>query len=86
MADEEDSPLVSLAGAIQTFANAIADEPPVLVGGALVLWEQVRYDEDGDVCRSIRYAVPTDSSTLTGSLGLLEAAGEYLRRDILGDD
>ena len=53
--------------------------------GGTDIWEQVSYDEDGDVGRAIRYAVPTDNFSLSSGLGLLEASREYVRRDILGE-
>jgi hypothetical protein len=77
------TPLEVLNAAVTAFANELADQP-VLVDVAVVLWEQVSYDEDGDVGRRIRYAVPTDNFSLSSGLGLIEAGGEYVRRDILG--
>ncbi len=80
----EPEPIEALNAAVTAFANANSDRP-VLVDVALVVWEQVSYDEDGDVGRCIRYAVPTDNFSLSGGLGLLEASREYVRRDILGE-
>lgn len=82
MSDEQ-TPLDRLNAAVAEFANETAGKP-VLVDVALLVWEQVSYDEDGDVGRAIRYAVPTDNFSLSGGLGLLEASREYVRRDILG--
>lgn len=81
---DETPPIERLNAAVTEFANATS-EGPVLVDVALVIWEQVTYDEDGDVTRRIQYAVPTDNFSLSGGLGLIEVASEYVRRDILGD-
>ena len=81
---DETQPIERLNAAVAEFANATAGKP-VLVDVALVVWEQVTYDEDGDIGRCIKYAVPTDNFSLSSGLGLLEASREYVRRDILGD-
>lgn len=81
---DDRTPLERLNAAVAEFANHIA-EKAVLVDVALLVWEQVSYDEDGDVGRAIRYAVPTDNFSLSSGLGLLEASREYVRRDILGE-
>jgi hypothetical protein len=78
--------LARVAQAIQEYVNAQDDATGALVDNALVVWEEVGFDGDGDATRRIRYMVPTDNFTLSGSLGLLEAAGAYLRRDVLGRD
>lgn len=81
--EQQPTPLEVLNAAVATFANQLGGRP-VLVDVAVVLWEQVSYDDDGDVGRRIRYAVPTDNFSLSSGLGLIEAGGEYVRRDILG--
>lgn len=83
----EVTPLEALRDAVQAFANAQGDDDdgPVLVDVAVVLWEQVRYDEDGRVMRRIRYACPTDNFSMTSGLGLIEAGGHLVRRDILDE-
>lgn len=82
MSDEAD-PLATLAAALQDFANHEAGEP-VLVDTALVVWELITYDDDGDVQRRITYAVPTHNFSMSSSMGLVDAAKELLRRDTLG--
>ena len=69
--------------AIQNLLNAIEDEPHLL-DSAVVVWEAVSYDEDGDAQRCISYTVPTDNFSMSSILGLLEAGKHYIRRDILG--
>lgn len=78
----DEQPIQPLAEAVQAFANEVA-EAPELVDNAIVVWESVSYNEDGDVQRCIRYAVPTENFTMSGTLGLLEAGAFYVRRDML---
>lgn len=84
MSDDDQQTLDRLNAAVAEFANATSNLGPVLVDVALVVWEQVSYDEDGDVQRNIQYAIPADNFSLSSGLGLLEASREYVRRDILG--
>jgi len=81
---EQRPELTALREAIQALANAVEDEPHLL-DNAVVIWEAVSFDDDGDPQRCIRYAVPTDNFTISGTLGLIEAGKFYLRRDGLGD-
>lgn len=81
---DEPTPLDVLNAAVTTFVNSNADRP-TLVDVALVIWEEVSCDDNGQAQRSIDYAVPTDNFSLSGGLGLIEAAGEYVRRGILGE-
>lgn len=82
MSDTE-HPLDKLKAAVQEFVNSQVEDP-VLVDVAVVVWEEVGFDGEGNTQRRIRYAVPTDSFSMSGTLGLLEASREYVRRDILG--
>ena len=79
---DESQPLQDLKAAIQAFASS-GSKDAVLVDVAVVMWEQVGFTEDGEPHRHIDYAVPTDNFSLSGTLGLLEAGGVYIRRDIL---
>lgn len=74
----------TLAAAVQAFVAERSDG--ALVSQALVLWEAVSFDEDGETSRQIAYTCPTDNFSLSGGLGLLEAGRHYIRRDILGED
>ena len=78
-------PLDALAAAVQAFVNTVSDTP-ALVDNAVVLYEAVSFDEAGNTQRQIRYVVPTDNFTLSGSLGLTQAGAVLLQRDVLGDD
>ena len=82
MADTD--PLETLNEAIATFVNATTEQA-VLVNQAVVIWETVRFDEDGDAERAISYANTTDNFSLSGCLGMLEAGREFIRRDILDE-
>ena len=83
---EEPTPLEVLSQAVQAFVNTQVDRPTI-VDSALLLWEEVSYDDDGDgdVQRSMNYANTTDNFSLSSALGLLEASREHVRRDILGE-
>lgn len=80
------TPLETLNAAIQAFASHLAaemgDEEPVLVNIAVVLWEQVNYDQ-ADVQRQVMYTVPTDDFSIAGAIGLCEAGRILIRRDTL---
>lgn len=71
--------------AIQNLINSIEDEP-ALLDSAVVVWEAVSFDEDGETQRRISYSVPTDNFSISAALGLIEAGGYYIRRDALSDD
>lgn len=78
---EEADPLDVLCEAVQTFANSLTEQPELL-DNALVIWEAVSFNEDGETQRCIRYAVPTPNFTMSGTLGLLRAGEHYIRRDV----
>jgi hypothetical protein len=83
MTTEEPTELDALAAAVQTFANA-REGAPVIVGCALVVWEQAQYDDDGRVLRALRYALPMDATTMAGGLGLAVSADALIRADLFG--
>lgn len=80
--------LDALRVAVEQFAGAVYDTEEVgdtsIVTQALVVYELVTFDATGSPTRSIQYAIPTDNWSLSGGLGLIEAARCYLRRDALG--
>jgi hypothetical protein len=41
-------------------------------------------DDEGRTFRGVKYCVPTDNWSLSGTLGLVQAADEFIRRDLLG--
>jgi len=85
MSDETPTPLDTLKAAINQYANTISTHGPVLVDISLVIWEEVLYDEDGDVARSINYATPSDTFSLSSALGLIEAARTLAHNEMLGE-
>lgn len=88
MAEMSES-LEALQRAIQEHASQQdedSDHTSVIVTNAIVIWEQSGLHEDGTMCTQVLYSVPTDSLSITASLGLIEAGGTYVRRDILGLD
>ncbi len=81
MSDREVEPLEALRTAVTEFAGSQA-QGSVLVDVALVEWEQVvlRRGRRRGASDPVRRA--TDNFSLSSGLGLIEAAGEYVRRDI----
>lgn len=68
-------------------ANAIrADEgdEAALVGGILVVWEEVEFDH-GRTLHSLRYSMVGDNGSPVLALGLLDGAAHLIRRDGLWD-
>lgn len=75
--------LQALGEAVQEFVNATSDEP-LMLSQAIVIYEVVTFDGNGDPTRAIDYACPTDNFSISGGLGLVDAGRFYVRRDILG--
>jgi hypothetical protein len=75
-----------LAEAVQSFVSSMGDGDSVLVSQALVIYEVVGFDEDGNTWRKVSYTCPTDNFSLTGALGLVDAGRFYIRRAILGTE
>ncbi len=79
-----DPVLRSVADAVQAYvAN---DEPGALLMQALIVYETTTVDEDGTMTRRVSYTVPSENFSLSGAIGLAEAARVILRRDCLGDE
>lgn len=74
--------LDDLTRAIQAWVSDHHEES-VLVTQAILAYEVAGIDADGDHWRRINYCCPTDNWSLSGALGLIEAARFYLRRDSL---
>ncbi len=85
MTDEptEQTPLEKLDAAVAEFAQSQCEHPMHVVN-AVVMWEQVRFDDEMRDMRAMRYAC-VGSDTISGALGLVEGTREYLRRDVLGE-
>ena len=76
--------LTGIAEALQEFVNAIHDEPPVLLRGAVVAWESMRYNDDGDPLYSVNYASLTNTSAAS-TIGILDLATDVAKSDMFGD-
>ena len=87
MTDEETTPAERLGEHVRDFVNEVAGEEgdgPVLLRGAVVVWEEMRLDEDGDAHFSVYYSA-VDGTTMAQTAGLLEIGREVLRQDMLDD-
>ena len=73
-----------LRDAVQDFACELAEES-VIVNVALIAWEEVSYDDDGDIIHRVRYAIPTDNVNMSTATGLATLARDALLRDINGE-
>jgi hypothetical protein len=67
----EPTPLERLTAAVQAYVNDMSEVPRV-VRGAVVAWEAMRYDEDGDDAYQVSYActVGTSPSAAVGIFDL----------------
>lgn len=72
----------NLAKAIQDYVNAHSDEPR-MVDVAVVLWEDVGYDPNGEPSRCVQYLVPTDNFSMAFAAGLCDLGKAYIMRDIV---
>jgi hypothetical protein len=80
--------LNALREAVEKFAASAVDSDGEgqIVSQALLIYETVGFDSDGDPYRSIRYSIPTDNFSMSGGLGLIEAARYYIRQAIFSGD
>lgn len=78
----EPTPLQQLEAAVQDFINTTTDES-CIVKDAVVVWESTRFEDNGSQAFLVKYAVVTEGTGLSTSVGLLELAGDILRADIL---
>lgn len=84
MNDETDEvTLDDVADLIQRWITQEEDQP-VVVTGAMLTWEQVRYDEDGDQARAFGYADVLHTG-LAAAIGLLVAGKRQVMDDLFGD-
>lgn len=75
--------LDDVADLIQRWITQQEDEP-VVVTGAMLTWEQVRYDDDGQQWRQIRYA-DLLATGLASAIGLLVAGKRQVMDDLFGE-
>jgi len=76
--------LQGIADKLQEFINAIHDNPPVLLCGAVVTWESMRFTEDGDPLYSVNYAALPNTSA-SSTIGILDLATEVAKSDMFTD-
>lgn len=84
MADDNTSiTLDDIADLIQRWIAQQEDEP-VVVTGAMLTWEQVRYNQDGEQARKFGYADLLHSG-LAAAIGLLVAGKRQVMDDLFGE-
>lgn len=83
--NEKKPQLMALNQAVQDFSNAICEDASQqgIVTQALVVWEEVSFNENGDPFRRVYYAVPGENFALSGAIGLCVMGLEQLKGDIL---
>jgi hypothetical protein len=79
---EPEAALARLAEALQEHVNAQEDDG--LVVQAVIVYETVNIEEDGETVRRVAYTIPTDNFAISGALGLCDAGRHLIRRDALG--
>lgn len=84
MSHSETSPIEALTAAVQEFVNARSEHGPVLLRGAVVVWEQVRFDDDGQTAFHTSYAC-TEGTSPAASVGILELGRQVVLDDLLDD-
>lgn len=62
------------------------EDRPVLVDVAVVVWEQMSYDDDGEVIRKVNYSTLTLNAGLASTAGLLDIGRGVLEQDLFDDD
>lgn len=77
--------VTAIAEAIQRLANTDEQYGNAVVTQALVIYEAAGFHDDGEPWRRVAYSIPTDNFSVTGGLGLIEAARFYIRRDALDE-
>lgn len=70
---------------LQEWINEGEDQP-VLIDVAVVVWEQVTLDDDGDAQRKVNYSTLTLNAGLASTAGLLDIGREVLSGDLFDDD
>lgn len=81
---DDTEPIDRVARALQDFVNDIDDEAPVLIRGAVIAWESMRYDDDGDALFKVSYATVPNTS-MASVIGILDLATDVAKSDMFGD-
>jgi hypothetical protein len=79
-----ETPLDRVATALQDFVNEIDDQAPVLLRGAVVAWESMIFDEDGDAMFKVNYAALPNTS-MASTIGILDLANDVAKHDMFAD-
>lgn len=74
-----------LQDAIQNFINVHSDQP-MMLDQAVVVWEEVGFDENGVAVRGTQYCIPTDNFSMAMAIGLCDIGGAKIRRDLIAVD
>lgn len=80
---DEATTLDDIAELVQRWINQRYDEPRV-IAGAMLVWEEVRYDEDGTQARQFNYADVLHSG-MAAAIGLMVAGQRQVMDDLFGD-
>lgn len=70
-----------LRAAIQGYASARGRN--CVVTEALVIYEELMFDGDGEPERAVNWCIPTDNFSLSGAIGLADLGAEFIRRDLI---
>ena len=70
----------------QEYVNATEAQAqgPALVDKVLVVYELVKYDEDGEAIRSVNYTTSDEMFSPISTIGLAEVGRALIRQEILG--
>lgn len=74
--------VMALKEAIQHYINEHSDRPTML-DQAVVIWEEVGFDDDGEPFRMVNWTIPTDNFSLAMAVGLCDLGRAYIQRDIV---
>jgi len=74
-----------LTQAIQDFVNETDDEAPVLLRGAVVVWESVKLNDDGEAGFKTNYTC-TEGTTMAQSMGLFNMGAREMEEDVFGGE
>lgn len=82
--DEDKPTLEKLNDLIQQFVNEL-EEQAVILRGAVVVWETMVFDDDGDPLFKVNYA-SMPNTTMAQTAGLFDMGRGVLDEDARGDD
>lgn len=80
--DEVKEAVERLKDAIQNYAT-IRGNRNCVVTEAVVVYEEMVFDDDGEAMRAVNWSIPTDNFSLAGAIGLLDLGAEYIKRDLI---